>query len=55
MFVTFSYMCIMIIFKWLENWEGKENLAPSIITIMINIPLKSGNPGDLPLWGDGSS
>ena len=35
-------MDLLIILKWLTNWEGKENLAPSVITQMINVALKGG-------------
>lgn len=38
----FGYMDMLIIIKWLTNYEGKESLAPSIINTMINIPLKGG-------------
>lgn len=38
----FGYMNIMIIIKWLTNYENRESMAPSIINTMINIPLKSG-------------
>ena len=36
----FGYMDLLIIMKWLTNYEGQENNAPSIINVMINIPLK---------------
>lgn len=36
----FGYMDLMIIIKWLTDYTGKENEAPSIINTMINIPLK---------------
>lgn len=28
----FGFMDLLIIMKWLVNWEGKEGEAPSIIT-----------------------
>jgi V-type H+-transporting ATPase subunit a len=28
----FGYMDFMIIIKWLTNWEGKEQYAPSVTT-----------------------
>ena len=28
----FGFMDLLIILKWLTNWEGRENLAPSIIS-----------------------
>ena len=35
----FGYMNLMIIIKWLTNYENQESQAPSIINTMINIPL----------------
>lgn len=39
----FGYMDLLIVLKWLTDWTtvGTSN-APSIITIMIDIPLKFG-------------
>ena len=34
MFVTFGYMSICIVYKWLTNWDGQE--PPSIIQLFIN-------------------
>ncbi len=48
----FGYMDFMIIIKWLTNWEGKEQYAPSVITTMIDMCLNLGKPStvtDLPL------
>ena len=42
LWVLFGYMDIMIIVKWLTNFEGNEHNAPSIITSMINMALKGG-------------
>jgi len=48
-----------IIFKWLKDYGGYEEKAlhaPSIISLMINLPLKEGKPDpERPLWGDGTS
>jgi vacuolar-type H+-ATPase subunit I/STV1 len=41
MVLIFGYMDFMIIFKWLKLWANTQD-APSIITLMINIPLKIG-------------
>lgn len=38
----FGFMDLLIILKWLTNWEGRTNEAPSIISQMINIALKGG-------------
>lgn len=38
----FGYMNLLIIVKWLTDYEYVESVAPSIITTMINIPLKAG-------------
>jgi hypothetical protein len=35
-------MDVLIILKWLNNYEGKEGKAPSVISMMINMGLKSG-------------
>ena len=38
-------MCLLIVFKWTTNWQENDNTAnaPSIINLMINIPLKGGS------------
>jgi len=41
MIVLFGYMDFIIIYKWLQYWPDLQ-IAPSIITTMINIPLKLG-------------
>ncbi|KAL4468898.1 hypothetical protein ABPG72_009168 [Tetrahymena utriculariae] len=53
---TFGYMCFMIIFKWVSQYE-EGYLAPSIINQMINLPLKMGqissfNGTPTPLFND---
>ena len=35
-------MDLMIIVKWLTDFTGKENSAPSVITTMINMALAGG-------------
>lgn len=42
MVVFFGYMDFLIVFKWLKNWKLYDPSAPSIITTMINLPLKVG-------------
>lgn len=42
MVVFFGYMDFLIIYKWLKNWKLYDAHAPSIITMMINLPLKVG-------------
>lgn len=42
MVVFFGYMDFLIIYKWLKNWKLYDAHAPSIITMMINFPLKVG-------------
>lgn len=37
--ITFGYMSLLIIIKWAQSWEGRTEMAPSIINTMINIPL----------------
>lgn len=53
----FGYMDFLIIYKWLQPWKLYDSSAPSIITTMINLPLKVGktvktyfNLGQM-LWG----
>ena len=54
MSVTFLWMDIMIIIKWLTDYSYIKMKAPSIITLMIYFPLKLGdpcpNPGEEPLF-----
>ena len=39
----FGYMDFLIVFKWFQVWPGSQSYkAPSIITTLINIPLKLG-------------
>jgi V-type H+-transporting ATPase subunit a len=40
--LLFGYMDFLIIFKWLTDWGLDSPTAPSIITTMINMPLKLG-------------
>lgn len=42
LWVLFGYMDVLIIMKWLTNYEGREGQAPSIITTMINMFLNGG-------------
>lgn len=56
MTVLFGYMDFLIIYKWLVPWTPATiPYAPSIITTMINMPLKMGKTDDCcggwPLWG----
>jgi V-type ATPase 116kDa subunit family len=39
----FGYMIVMIFLKWCKDWNGIENRAPSIITLLMNIFLKLGS------------
>ena len=56
MVALFGYMDFLIIYKWLTPWKLYEANAPSIITTMINLPLKVGKTdkccGGQPLWGE---
>jgi V-type H+-transporting ATPase subunit a len=40
--LLFGYMDFLIVYKWTVNWGYDAADAPSIITTMINIPLKLG-------------
>jgi V-type H+-transporting ATPase subunit a len=50
--VLFGFMDLMIVLKWLTNYDGKEAYAPSVISMMIDMFLNGGEPTnatDLPL------
>lgn len=55
MLALFGYMDFLIIYKWLRPWKLYDANAPSIITTMINLPLKVGKTdhccGGQPMWG----
>jgi len=40
--LLFGYMDFLIVYKWTVDWTGNTANAPSIITTMINLPLKLG-------------
>lgn len=42
MMVLFGYMDLIIICKWLTDFSGKEYMAPSVITTMIDMALSGG-------------
>ena len=42
MVLLFGYMDFLIVYKWLKPWPLYAPDAPSIITTMINLPLKMG-------------
>lgn len=50
MVAFFGYMNFMIIIKWLTDWSFNSQNGPSIITLLIGIPLKGSDPGDVPLY-----
>jgi len=50
MLVTFGYMDFLIFYKWGTDWRGNSAKAPSIITTMINMPLKLGSTDGTPLY-----
>jgi V-type H+-transporting ATPase subunit a len=47
----FGFMDILIVLKWLTNWEGREGQAPAVITQMINMALKGGQINGTALIG----
>ena len=62
MSILFAYMLVMIFVKWSINWfnyltpdDNKFIQAPSIITQLMNIFLKLGDAGPMPLWGQGTT
>jgi len=40
--VLFGFMDLLIICKWLTDFTGKEHMAPSVITTMIDMALSGG-------------
>jgi V-type H+-transporting ATPase subunit a len=40
--LLFGYMDFLIVYKWTVDWTDNTANAPSIITTMINLPLKLG-------------
>jgi V-type H+-transporting ATPase subunit a len=40
--VLFGYMDLLILAKWLTDFTGRENEAPSVISTMIGMALKGG-------------
>jgi V-type H+-transporting ATPase subunit a len=50
MLALFGYMIIMIFIKWNIDWTDQTNMAPSIITQLMNIFLKFGSTENKPLW-----
>ena len=54
MVAFFGYMDFMIILKWVTDWTGWAQNGPSIITLLIGIPLRGSEPGPVPLYGDGT-
>jgi len=53
MCVTFGYMDILIFMKWGINWEepGRgTDKAPSIIGVLINLPLALGSTKGTPMY-----
>lgn len=57
LFVLFGYMDWMIIAKWTTDFTGKESMAPSIISNMIDMALNGGAiaPGTAPIIGSAST
>lgn len=51
-------MDFLIFCKWGTDWTENiknKNAPPSIITIMIDLPLNGADPGNVPLYGNGDS
>lgn len=48
----FGYMIVLIYIKWNTDWTGRENMAPSIISILMGMVLKNGSVDNKPMWGD---
>ena len=50
MVLLFGYMDFLIVYKWLQPWPLYASDAPSIITTMINLPLKLGKTVNISLY-----
>jgi hypothetical protein len=49
----FGFMDLLIVWKWLTDYSGREGEAPSVITAMINLGIKGGEvEGGFPILGD---
>lgn len=48
---TFGYMIFLIFVKWSNDYEGKTDKAPSILTIMMDFGLKLGAVEGESLYG----
>mmetsp|Transcript_39936 Transcript_39936/g.39508 ORF Transcript_39936/g.39508 Transcript_39936/m.39508 type:complete len:275 (+) Transcript_39936:326-1150(+) len=42
LWVLFGFMNVLIIVKWLADWQGRTDRAPGIISVMINMFLSQG-------------
>jgi V-type H+-transporting ATPase subunit a len=51
MLALFGYMDMLIIIKWLTDYDNGESNPPSIITSMINMFLNFGGIDGTPLYG----
>ena len=53
----FGYMDVLIVLKWLTDYRGIENQAPSIIQVMIGMFLNAGAlpEGTKPIFGEGKT
>ena len=54
MLAMFGYMDLLIVLKWLTDYEGITHQAPSIIQTMIGMFLNQGAipPNTKPIYGD---
>ena len=57
MLAMFGYMDVLIVLKWLTDYRGIENQAPSIIQVMIGMFLNAGAlpEGTKPIFGEGKT
>ena len=57
MHAMFGYMDVLIVLKWLTDYSGIENQAPSIIQVMIGMFLEGGAlpEGTKPIFGEGKT
>ena len=51
----FGYMDLMIVIKWLTDWENRTSRAPYLINVLTKLGLSFGDVTSQPLWGDGPS
>ena len=50
----FGYLIFIIFYKWGSDYTSDSNKAPSLIGVLMSIPLKFGDSGNNIVFGDGT-